>query len=156
APPLFCLIRCRCAYWWVRPLEEGRMPVECPDVDTLRSFLDGRLADGPECDRLEGHLCQCADCLRVAGSEAPGGWLSGLAGHDGGLSVKDQPVVEELLRRAGAVYAAASHATGFDVLADLRRRFGPLGTGGRGRIGPYRLMAVLGAGGMGVVLRAVD
>jgi serine/threonine protein kinase len=128
-------------------------------------MLAGALPE-PEAERLERHLDRCPVCTAEArrlqvrdtllDSVRRAGTLPG-AEVDG---PEVEPLIEQLIAlRPGATpdSGGAPSRPGGDAVEELRALLEPAGeAGGLGRLGGYRLIEVLGMGGMGVVLRAED
>src|SRR5438105_9114236 len=119
----------------------------CPRPEHLRAFVGGRLT-ALDAQAVEFHLGSCAECaaaiLRPAGDSGPTVSLGPGGGRPG-------PVIERFLPLAAApTPAAADSEPSFSFLNP--------GTGPDelGRLANYRVLRLLGHGGMGMVFQAED
>jgi len=126
--------------------------VTCPTLEKMNHLAEGDLSSS-EIDALEQHLQECACCSRFVETLAVQNESSALAFAD--YLAKSQPVVEslirtlELLRPAVPATDDASEALS-SILAP------PDQPNELGRLGPYRVVTILGRGGMGIVVEADD
>lgn len=134
----------------------------CPDVPALERFLLGRIA-GPEAEQLDEHIGECRHCadrLRTVRAEDLLVQTMRVA-----REVTPPPAAERLqtlvammrcLRPRGETQTLGPH----DAATPSGVTFSFLGPPQRadalGTMGPYQVLEVLGAGGMGLVFRAFD
>jgi WD40 repeat protein len=141
----------------------------CPNEGELRRLLAAS-PDDPAVEEMEQHLLQCdACCQKVARLEASDTWMGALSKETiTGESEEEAGQAAELIRHLKdlvpvvsaeptsnhAEQADAQHRPtfqdGYEFLAPPRQR------GELGRLGPYRVLRVLGSGGMGIVFEAED
>ena len=156
---------------------------DCPDVQRLRELLLGRIPRS-EAELLEGHLSTCDSCARTVSTlqaedhlvravrsarhipaEEPDTVLQNLIGRLKGLhstasipgqqtttfkpSPRDQSA-PDTIRPQMRLDGSQTTAEDFDFLMP------PEGPGEIGRLGSYRVLQFLGAGGMGIVFQAED
>jgi Leucine-rich repeat (LRR) protein/tRNA A-37 threonylcarbamoyl transferase component Bud32 len=139
----------------------------CPDRDVLERLMLGRIA-GPEGEQLAQHLEGCERCAAAALTLGAEDTLTeATRGRSTAEGAPDADVVRglvESLRRLGPPAAAGQttadetpnpeHADAGEQTYDFLAP--PQAPDEIGRLGPYRVLKVLGSGGMGVVFQAED
>src|SRR4051812_18090689 len=136
-------------------------PTACPDDVTFYRFLAGTLA-AAALDPVAAHVAGCGPCAaRVAALLGRDPLVAALRSSNTGRRVGPDLDLDPVLDRIRVALGVKSplpvtmDATRKNPLADLDlgdfRLEPPAGPGELGRVGRFRLLSVLGRGGMGIV-----
>jgi len=140
--------------------------VSCPDGAVLSLFALGQMPEA-EIESLGDHIAQCQQCVRTLESLQQRDTLLEALAADPNASPGDptesvRVVIERLKIAAKSKQALAATTTG-DAATDAREKqpsleflAAPEQPDEIGRLGAYRVLKLLGQGGMGLVFQAED
>src|SRR5689334_18141914 len=124
----------------------------CPEPALLHSLLNSQLSPTDE-KALTTHLESCPRCRQsLQGLAASNESWSALAQHLNQQSTADEGGLTEVLNAACSAVPGSDTAEENDVNLDFLDP--PDEPGHLGRLGPYKVLRIIGHGGMGMVLQA--
>jgi len=128
----------------------------CPDAQQLQQLLLGHLSDETAA-RLEQHVERCQRCSRLLPTLQAEDTLVAAMRAQGRVAMPvDRRTVDGLISRLQLLQPASADAVSLLDGNGTQLLGPPQAPGEIGRLGPYRVIRLLGKGGMGVVFEAED
>jgi serine/threonine protein kinase len=132
--------------------------VSCPEPGSLKALIDGALPPQEE-TLLSAHLDTCVRCQQaLEGLVADSDSWADLPRRLSPAMPQPETALRQALARVTKDTQAADTQADATAWGDLPPDFldPPAEPGHLGRLGPYEVLSLLGRGGMGVVLKAID
>ncbi len=138
-----------------------RVEEACPDRSVLERLLLG-LVSGKEVGPLEEHVHDCAECAAVMGTiQAADPLVEAVRALPRTTEEPDDTQVEALVEALCKLPVTVGSSGRRPSLAETAEQLAPFldppeAPGELGRFGPYRVIRILGSGGMGIALEAEE